>query len=444
ARLDSRRRRDDPGGEGEGHSGHGRGHAAPLHADGGGGRRIPDRREDEPAAPHGRGCGGGPGRDRGWHAGRDRDGPCTASLRREGAGLRRGALRDRRPRDGARPRGHGARREGRHHPSAARGADEHRAGEGVPAPGRHAPTRFARGRDRLRPVGGMDRRARGLPLPEPEHAVRRVAPPRARALHHCRRPGRLERHGVSAVIRARTPTTPREWLGADEPFPWPALDALLEGTRYSACYCVANKQLARTREEKPYLRLLLCDRSGEIEGRIWDYDEQAHAWIEPGDYVGIRGRIQTFRGQRQLKVEEIAPLSIAPDEFELFLPRSPHDLERLEAELDTLILSIEDAPLQSLVSSLLGAESETGRLFRRAPAAKRNHHAYVGGLLEHSVSVATAAESLARHYGGGIDRDLLIAGALVHDIGKVREIGFAGGFPYTDEGKLLGHIVIGI
>lgn len=246
------------------------------------------------------------------------------------------------------------------------------------------------------------------------------------------------------MIRARTPTTPREWLGADEPFPWPALDALLEGTRYSACYCVANKQLARTREEKPYLRLQLCDRSGEIEGRIWDYDEQAHAWIEPGDYVGIRGRIQTFRGQRQLKVEEIAPLSIAPDEFELFLPRSPHDLERLEAELDTLILSIEDAPLQSLVSSLLGAESETGRLFRRAPAAKRNHHAYVGGLLEHSVSVATAAESLARHYGGGIDRDLLIAGALVHDIGKVREIGLAGGFPYTDEGKLLGHIVIGI
>ncbi|HEX7051642.1 MAG TPA: HD domain-containing protein [Longimicrobiales bacterium] len=241
----------------------------------------------------------------------------------------------------------------------------------------------------------------------------------------------------------RDPPTIADWL-AGEPFPWPAPTELAEGARVTACYCIESKLLARTRDGQPYLRLQLCDRSGAIEGRIWDDAAAVDAMVDAGTFVGIRGRLQSFRGQRQLKIEEIARIDVAPDEWDLFLPRSPHDLPALEAELDARIAGMTDAPLRTLLARLLGADTETGAAFRRAPAAKRNHHAYVGGLLEHTLSVARLCDALARHYGEAIDRELLEAGALLHDIGKIREIASTGGFPYTDEGKLLGHIILGI
>src|SRR5690606_36222050 len=111
---------------------------------------------------------------------------------------------------------------------------------------------------------------------------------------------------------------------------------------------------------------------------------------------------------------------------------------------EALIASVRDRGLRALLRRMLDRDSETGRAFRRAPAAKRNHHAYLGGLLEHTLSVATACDLLARHYGGEVDRDLLVAGALLHDIGKVRELVTDTGFPYSDEGRLLGHILLGL
>lgn len=237
--------------------------------------------------------------------------------------------------------------------------------------------------------------------------------------------------------------TPRAWLEG-EPYPWPALDDVAEGSRLVGCYCVTSKQIGVTKNDKPYLRLLLCDRSGEIEGRVWDEAERINEWVAEGAYVGIRGRVENYRGQRQLKVEAIALLEVAPEDLELFLPRSQHDLDELEKQLDALIDSVRDPGLHALLIRLLGRESETGRAFRRAPAAKRNHHAYIGGLLEHTVSIGWVCSALARHYGAALDRDLLVTGALLHDIGKIREIEVASGFPYTDEGKLLGHIVLGI
>lgn len=237
--------------------------------------------------------------------------------------------------------------------------------------------------------------------------------------------------------------TLRDWLQSD-PIPWPGVDEIAEGEFIAACYCVENKQVLRTKDDKPYLRLQLCDRSGTIEGRLWDDAERVDEWVAPGEYVGVKGRLQSFRNQRQLRIEEIVPITISDDELELFLPATPHDLEELNARLDALIESIEDPALHTLTKRLLGRESEIGRAFRRAPAAKRNHHAYVGGLLEHSISVATVCDALAGHYHHDIDRDLLVTGALVHDIGKIQEIETAGGFPYTDPGKLLGHIVLGI
>lgn len=229
-----------------------------------------------------------------------------------------------------------------------------------------------------------------------------------------------------------------------DPFPWPGIAESAEGARFAACYCVEQKQLLLTKGDKPYLRLQLVDRSGSIEGRVWDDAERIDAWVRAGGYVGIRGRIQSYRNQRQLKIEEIEPLHVEGHEFDLFLPATDLDLAALEAGLDELIASVADRPLRQLLEELVGPATETGRAFRRAPAAKRNHHAYVGGLLEHTVSITRVADAMARHYGPAIDRDLLITGAILHDLGKIEEIAVTGGFPYTDPGKLLGHILLGI
>jgi len=245
-----------------------------------------------------------------------------------------------------------------------------------------------------------------------------------------------------AAEESRLPSI-AEWLQG-EPCPWPGVDEPGEGARYAACYLVESKQLLRTKDDKPYLRLQLTDRSGTIEGRAWDDAERIDARVQVGAYVGVVGRIQSYRNQRQLKIEEIAPVHVADHELDLFLPASDLDLEALEAALDELIDSVADRPFRQLLLELAGPDTETGRAFRRAPAAKRNHHAYIGGLLEHTVSITRVADALARHYGDVVDRDLLITGAILHDIGKIQEISVTGGFAYTDPGKLLGHILLGL
>jgi 3'-5' exoribonuclease len=236
---------------------------------------------------------------------------------------------------------------------------------------------------------------------------------------------------------------PRAWVG-EGPWPWPAASSLGGGAAIVACYSLGAVQLLRTRQDKPYVRLQLTDTHGTIEGRIWDDAERIAEWLEPGLFIGVRGRVEIFNGERQLKVEELAPLQVEPEDLALFLPRSPRDPEEMERELRALVASVRDAALRAILRRLLGPDSITGRAFRMAPAAKMNHHAYVGGLLEHTISVATLCAMLARHYGADVDRDLLVSAALLHDIGKIREIEPAPGFAYTTEGKLLGHILLGL
>ncbi len=236
---------------------------------------------------------------------------------------------------------------------------------------------------------------------------------------------------------------PREWVGA-APFPWPPVEELPGGAPVVACYCVASIQKDQTRAGKPYYRLQLSDRHGTIEARVWDPVAEIMAQVRQGGFVGVRGRLEVFNGARQVKVSEIAPVAVGVDDLELFLPRSPRDPQEMEAELQGLLASVCDAGLRALLARLLDPGSETGRVFRRAPAAKLNHHAYLAGLFEHTLSITRACALMAEHYGPEIDRDLLIAGALLHDLGKIREIGTDAGFPYTDEGKLLGHILLGL
>lgn len=237
--------------------------------------------------------------------------------------------------------------------------------------------------------------------------------------------------------------TPREWIG-DLPFPWPPTLTHADLEDVVACYAIHSLTIGRTRTDAPFLRMQLRDCYGSVEGRMWEGVEGVMDVLRPGMYVGVRGRLERYQAERQLRIESIAPLRVELDDLVLFLPRSARAAQHMDAELDAAIASIADDGLRGLLHALLGAGTDTGHAFRLAPAAKQNHHAYLGGLLEHTLSVVTVCDLLARHYEPVVDRDMLIAGALLHDIGKVREIGARAGFPYTDEGKLLGHILIGL
>ncbi len=236
---------------------------------------------------------------------------------------------------------------------------------------------------------------------------------------------------------------PRDWIGT-APFPWPAAHSVAVGDLFHACFYLVSVQALRTKADKPYLRLQLQDVHGLLEGRVWDMADQIAAALRDGIYIGVRGRVEVFNGERQLKIEDVAQIRVGRDELEHFLPRSPREPEAMDRELAEWIASVRDAPLRTLLERMLGPATEIGAGFRLAPAAKFNHHAYLGGLIEHTLSIVNVCDMLAQHYQPHLDRDLLIAGALLHDVGKVREIGARAGFPYTDEGKLLGHMVLGM
>lgn len=256
------------------------------------------------------------------------------------------------------------------------------------------------------------------------------------------RPGAMEADGAQG--RNGNHVVPmRDWLRGSE-LPWPAARALGDGARIVACYTVVRAAVATTKRDKPYLRLELSDLHGTVEARVWEDAERYGPVAQPGVYVGIRGRVEVFQGQPQVNVEHLERVRVEPDDLALFMPRSPRDPAEMEAELADVVATVRDTALRKLLRSILGPKTETGVWFRKAPAAKRNHHAYVGGLLEHTLSVTKLCDAMARHYGAVVDRDLLLTGSLLHDVGKVAEIGLEAGFPYTTSGKLLGHILLGI
>lgn len=238
---------------------------------------------------------------------------------------------------------------------------------------------------------------------------------------------------------------PRVFCG--DSYPWPLISDLADGTDIVGCYLVLESRKAETKQNKPYLRLVLGDRTGSIDAMVWEDAERLEPVCAPEAFVGVRGRVSSYNERLQLKVSSVEPLSLEAPDYELLLPASPRPRETMERELDAIVASVRDPGLHELLRRCLGRATELGRAYRAHPAAKRNHHAYVGGLLEHSLSVASSCSRLAEHYAGqgvAVDRDLLVTAALLHDIGKIREL---KGFPavsYTTEGKLLGHIVIGI
>ncbi|MGZ3713192.1 MAG: 3'-5' exoribonuclease YhaM family protein, partial [Bdellovibrionota bacterium] len=192
--------------------------------------------------------------------------------------------------------------------------------------------------------------------------------------------------------------------------------------------------------------LILMDKTGEIEARVWENADKLGETLRTQDLVRIAGKVNMYQGRRQVVVEAAAKVPDGTQPMDRFLPSSAYDLNRLFEDMTSLFATIEDHFLRKLALDTLG-DPDVKRRMMRAPAAKSVHHAYVGGLLEHSLSVCRILDMLAGHYrnyyGKAVSRDLLLIGGLFHDIGKIYELSFERGTEYTKEGQLVGHHVLG-
>jgi 3'-5' exoribonuclease len=229
--------------------------------------------------------------------------------------------------------------------------------------------------------------------------------------------------------------------------PWRLIADLARGEEVAACYIVRDARRQEAKNGKDYIRLQLADGTGVIDAMVWEEVDRWEPMLAVDAVVGVRAKVGSYQDRLQLTVVSVHELTLKAEEMEHLLAASPIARDRLEKELDRLIASLQDPGLRALAERCLGRDTELGRAFRIHPAAKRNHHAYLCGLLEHTVSVTLVADGLSRHYSGQgfeVDRDLLVTGALLHDVGKIRELKALPASGYTTEGQLLGHIVIGM
>ncbi len=209
----------------------------------------------------------------------------------------------------------------------------------------------------------------------------------------------------------------------------------------NSVFLVKEKSMAMAKNGKPYMTLQLMDKSGEIEGRIWDNVDIIAAKFEKNDFVSVHSKASVYLGKMQLIISDLSGVPEQEANLADFLPETERNVEEMVAELGSVVTSLTDDHLFKLLSAFF-QDPDFMALYRIAPAAKGMHHVYLGGLLEHSLAVARLVDLLAPLYPG-LNRDLLVAGALLHDVGKVREMTYLRSFDYTDEGKLLGHITIG-
>ena len=205
-------------------------------------------------------------------------------------------------------------------------------------------------------------------------------------------------------------------------------------------FLVCEKEIRNTREGKPYLRLELGDRSGTIEARMWDQFESAVKDVNRDDFVKVQARVEIYRNRLQLALLQLRLAK--PEEIDLadFLPQTKADVAKLYAQLLEFAGSIANPFLKKLVAAILNDPAIAAK-YKRAPAAKVMHHAYLGGLLEHVISLCGLAKLAAAHYPE-LDLDLLLTAAILHDVGKLDELCYDRAISYTVEGQLLGHIMM--
>jgi len=205
-------------------------------------------------------------------------------------------------------------------------------------------------------------------------------------------------------------------------------------------FLVHEKEVRNTNTGKPYLRMELGDRSGSVEARMWEQFEGFAKAVNRDDFVKVQARVEIYRNKPQLSLQQFRLAK--PEEIDIvdFLAHTPFDVEELYRQLLSDAEGIKNPWLQRLVLKVL-SDPQIATRFKRAPAAKVMHHAYLGGLLEHVVGLCALAKLVALHYPE-LDVDLLLTAAMLHDVGKLDELCYERSVSYTTEGQLLGHIVM--
>ena len=207
-------------------------------------------------------------------------------------------------------------------------------------------------------------------------------------------------------------------------------------------FLVNSKEVRQKKSGELYLSLILADRTGELDGKMWDNVAEVLETFDREDFVKVKGLVQVFHNRPQLTIHKLRRMDESEVDYSDYFPASRRDAGEMWQELRSLIAGISNPPLKALLEALLDDEDIAAR-FRRAPAAKQIHHAYLGGLLEHVLSLCSLARMTAAHYPH-VDYDLLLAGVVLHDIGKIYELNYERGFSYSNDGQLLGHITIAI
>jgi 3'-5' exoribonuclease len=216
--------------------------------------------------------------------------------------------------------------------------------------------------------------------------------------------------------------------------------AAFENQTITAEFVVAAKQVKPKKSGEPYLALTLSDRSGTLDAKMWDGVPETMGLFDQDDFVKVRGLINKYNGRFQLTVHKLRKLEDHEIEYSDFLPKTSKDIEQLWAKVAEYVESFTDPHLKALLKAFM-ADEEIAKAYKNAPAAKTLHHAFIGGLLDHVVSLMTSCELVLKNYPH-LNRDLVLTGVFLHDIGKIHELAYARSFTYTTEGQLLGHMII--
>src|SRR3954452_3999745 len=205
-------------------------------------------------------------------------------------------------------------------------------------------------------------------------------------------------------------------------------------------FVVTTKQVKPKKSGEPYLALTLADRCGQIEAKMWDNVEDAIDSFEQEDFLKIKGLVNKYKNRFQLTIHKLRKLGDSEVDFADYLPKTTKNVDELWRSLEEFVSSIRDPHLKTLIQAFM-SDPAIASSYRNAPAAKTMHHAYIGGLLDHVVSLCRSCDLLSRNYPQ-VNRDLLLAGAFMHDIGKIHELSYSRSFSYTSRGQLLGHMII--
>lgn len=220
------------------------------------------------------------------------------------------------------------------------------------------------------------------------------------------------------------------------------LKDIKQGDLVSSSFLVAEKNMAFSQKGSPYLNVRLKDKTGEVDGKIWENAPDLDKQFKRGDIVHVEGRAVSYKNTLQITVNNIKTIPADETEPADYLPSAQTDPDTMFHELMGFVDKMDNKHLRALLLSFF-ADETIANLFKRAPAAKGFHHIYLGGLLEHTLSVVRLLDMASGHYPE-LDKDLLITGGILHDIGKIHEFSFSHLIDYTDEGRLIGHVVMGV